>query len=166
MSMRLAFLSWLLSAALAVGCGADDGNSTEAEPQPRPPAAAPPSVSGLEAPPPAWLETQNGSYWLGFSTFCWKGGCADYTAPSCRDGEHVPKIGLRRAELVTAHLGFEPREVMLTYFSETMPPGSDQQTLTAGRDPEWRIEREGAFSLFAIATQGGDASYVGCVTLE
>jgi hypothetical protein len=32
--------------------------------------------------------------------------------------------------------------------------------------PDWRIEREGAFSLFAIAMQGGDASYVGCVTVE
>lgn len=54
----------------------------------------------------------------------------------------------------------------LTYFSETMPAEADQQTLTASRDPEWRIERQGAFSLFAVAAQGGDASYVGCVTLE
>lgn len=147
--MRGGIAVGLVCVALA-GCGGEDDGGVAAPPSgPRP-------SSPAGGPPPAWLETERGSFWLGQSTFCWDGTCADYVAPSC-DSEHVPKIAVRRGELVRAHLGFEPREVSLTYF----PGGA-----SGGTDPAWRVEREGAFSLFAVAKEGGDASYVACLELD
>ena len=131
-------------------------------------AAAPPgepkvAVADLEGPPAAWLETERGSVWLGFSTFCWKTACADYVAPSCAAQRHVPRIVVRRGELVTAHLAFTPRKLTLTYFLDGEPTSEPpHQRLRATKEPAWRVEREGAFSLSAVADAGGDASYVGC----
>ena len=148
--------------ALLAACGSDEPSALETE---REPAAAPrdppPKLSTGDGPPPAWLETGRGSFWLGHSTFCWGGTCADYVAPSC-DSERVPTIAVRPGEHVTAHLGFEPREVSLTLF----PGASSEGRLPGGRDPRWRVEREGPFSLFAVAKEGGDASYVACLELD
>ena len=112
-----------------------------------PPADPTPRLPTPTGPPPAWLETDRGSFWLGHSTFCWK--------------EHVPRIAVSRGELVTAHLGFERRELTLTSF-----PAGKPERITTGGDPVWRVEREGAFSLFAIAKEGGDASYVACFEVD
>jgi hypothetical protein len=63
---------------------------------------------------------------------------------------------------VTAHLGFEPREVSLAFF----PGGASGGRPAGGRDPRWHVERAGAFALFAAAKEGGDASYVACLELD
>lgn len=145
----------MLASLLALAaCGGDDGDGEAA-----PPSGPRPSGPGANGPPPAWLETEGGSFWLGYSTFCWGGTCADYVAPSC-DSEHVPKIAVRRGERVTAHLGFEPREVSLAFF----PSGAQGPELTAS-DPAWDVDRAGAFALFTAPKEGGDASYVGCLEL-
>jgi hypothetical protein len=145
-----------LACVALTACGGDDGNGEAA-----PPSGPRPSGPGANGPPPAWLETEGGSFWLGYSTFCWGGTCADYVAPSC-DSEHVPKIAVRRGERVTAHLGFEPREVSLTFF----PGGESGGQPSGGRNPSWRVERAGAFALFAAPKEGGDASYVACLELD
>ena len=62
---------------------------------------------------------------------------------------------------MTAHLGFEAREVSLTFF----PGGGRGPELTTS-DPAWRVDRAGAFALFTAAKEGGDASYVGCLELD
>jgi hypothetical protein len=126
----------------------------------KPPRAAPPSV-GSSGPPPAWVETARGSFWLAFSTFCWGGRCADYRAPSCGE-RYVPKIRVRRGELVRFHLGFDPREVSVTTFGGS---GASKR-LAAVRNPVWRA-RPGAFAVFALPKRrGGDASYVACATVS
>ena len=153
--MRAAAAIALSCVALAA-CGGDDPGAV-----PAPPSGPRPSTPGTSGPPPAWLQTDEGSFWLGYSTFCWNGTCADYVAPSC-DSAHVPKIPVERGELVTAHLGFEPREVSLAFF----PGGESGGRLAGGRNPAWRVERAGAFALFTAPKEGGDASYVGCFELD
>jgi len=116
-------------------------------------------------PPAAWLETEGGSFWLGYSSYCWETVCADFIAPSCDDPKHTPKTALRRGDLVTAHLEFEPTELGLSYFSATGRPVENQVKLDPTRTPSWRAERDGAFSLFTRA-QGKDASYVACAKFK
>src|SRR6266545_7268618 len=140
------------------------GNRSTSEPasEAAPPATPKPTLAGLsDGPPAAWLETEGGSFWFGYSSYCWKTVCADFIAPSCDDPKHTPAITLRRGEVVTAHLGFEPTEFGLSYFSGTGGPPESQEKLEPTRMPSWRVQRDGAFSLFARA-QRGDASYVAC----
>lgn len=149
-SLQLPMRGLLLSLLLLAGCGGSrDPNASRAP----------------AGPPPAWLETQDGSVALDVSTFCWKSVCADYKAPSCTGAQRARQVSLQRGEWVTAHLGFKPRELTLITFAEPRLPQAKpkQQRLPAVTDPVWRVKREGAFSLFAIAERGGDASYVACV---
>jgi hypothetical protein len=159
-------LTPILVAVLLTGCG---GTAHQARPtsppasQPRPPTTPSPKLTDFSSrPPAAWLETESGSFWLGYSSYCWTTVCADFVPPSCGDTEHTPNITVRRDELVTAHLGFEPTELGLQYPSGSQSPrAQDQRMLELSRSPSWRAELEGAFSLFA-RTKGGDASYVAC----
>jgi hypothetical protein len=80
-------------------------------------------------------------------------------APRCGE-RHTPTLHLRRGETVRFHLGFRPTEAGLTFFGAK--PRFEQHRLERSRTPSWRIERAGAFSLFA-RVKGGDASYVACV---
>lgn len=152
----------LLTALLLAGCG-EDGQRTITTAPPAPPStmptgAAPEAPDG--GPPAAWLETDSGSYWLGFSTYCWTTSCADYITPSC-GAAHVPTLELKKGERVRIHLGFKPKETSLTYFDGIKPV-----VATKFAYPEFTVERAGVFSLFTVAAEGeegGDASYVGCV---
>jgi hypothetical protein len=131
--------------------------------QARPPSAAPPAVDSLEhEPPPAWVETARGVYWLGYSTFCWpRAGCADAIAPSCDDERHVPRIPVRKGELVRFHLGFAPSDVLVS-----MLKGDEAlDRLLSAENPVWRARR-GAFALMAVAMDRGDASYAGCAVVR
>jgi hypothetical protein len=152
----------LLVALLLAGCAEDGKQATPPATTPTvptTPAGAPPE-SPKGGPPPAWLQTESGSHWLGFSTYCWTTSCADYIAPSC-DAEHVPTLELRKGEVVRLHLGFKPKEVSLVYFNGTetfADPKFDY--------PKFTIEREGVFAISAVAAEGedgSDASYVGCI---
>lgn len=142
--------------AVPVPTAPDTGPPTA--PRPRPPRA--------DGPPPAWLETEDGSFWLGYSSYCWGTSCVDFIGPSCHS-EYTPKIGVRRGELVSAHLGFEPSELDLSFHSRKgRPSRAGSIELTLSRTPSWRAEREGAFLLFTRAKHGGDAAYVACVEFE
>jgi hypothetical protein len=71
--------------------------------------------------------------------------------------KHTPTITLRRGEIVTAHLEFEPTELGLSYFSDTTGPPESEEKLEPIRTPSSRADRDGPFSLFT-RTQGGDAA--------
>ena len=169
----------IATGASAVACGtaseAADRPETDATLAPQRPASPPPTVDGMEPPPPAWVELGRDAAWLGYSTFCWASGCADYVAPSCGDARHVPRLRVGRGDLVRVHLGFRAIEVRVSYF----PPDGDaaQQAVEAiDADGEratstvaFRAERAGAFSIFARAGEGqggADASYAGCLVLD
>jgi hypothetical protein len=160
-------LTLILAVIFLTGCGgtATDqaGPTSPPASQPRPPITPKPTLTGFSSrPPAAWLETEAGSFWLGYSSYCWTTACVDFVAPSCGDTEHTPKITVRREELVTVHLGFEPTELALHYLSgNQIPRAEDQRTLELSRSPTWRAERDGPFSLF-VRGKGGDASYVAC----
>jgi hypothetical protein len=137
----------------------------------RPPAAPPgdpPPTAPREPPPPAWIETKRGSFWLGYSTFCWRtSGCVDYVAPSCEaDERSVPKLVLDRGEIVHAHLGFMARDVLLAKVAEGPLERIEPALVPEPDRVVWRVESEGSFHLVAAARRdqgGGDASYVACV---
>jgi hypothetical protein len=162
---RLAALL-LATAVLVGGCGAESDRAgppaTTGAPSPpaaaEPPAEPRPDSSG-EAPPPAWVETEAGSRWLGYSTYCWDTTCADFVAPSCGD-EHVPELAVRPGETLRFHLGFEPAEVSLTVLPDDAATQFDPGELV------WEVTRTGSVMISATAKpgQGGsDASYVGCL---
>jgi hypothetical protein len=100
--MKLALL--LPLAFLGVACG----SSTALHP------LGPAPRHSSSGPPPAWIETQAGSYWLGHSSWCWEHAangnrrinvCADMVAPKCSQ-ESVPNISVAKDETVRAHLGY------------------------------------------------------------
>ena len=163
---------------LLAGCGAAGDTAPDDSPRSAASDAAPPTEPAPEldghlpdGPPPAWLETAAGSFWLGYASYCWDKGCADFIGPSCDDPKHTPKITVRRGETVTAHLGFEPTELALT-----LPPAATRgpaspadadQKLRPTATPSWRVEQGGPVSLFARANvQGRSASYVACLILD
>jgi hypothetical protein len=142
--VRYAFVP-ILAALVAGGCA-----SSKSAP-PRPPKL------GRSGPPPAWVETEHASRWLGYSSYCWRSGrkglCADYVHPSCNDKRHPPTILVHEGETVRFHLGYDPTEVT-----------ANTERLDASRDPRWRVEHGGFLALFTKG-KAGDASYVGCVRL-
>ena len=133
------------------------GSSTTAAPPP----PAPPRAAGT--PPSAWVETERGARWLGYSSYCWRGGlCVDHIAPACDGLSRAPRLPLRRGERLRFHLGFAPREITLAFANAPSKPIK----LVAGRITSWRADRAGAFTLFAAAKGGGDASYVSCIVWQ
>ena len=156
----------LAAAVLAVsgGCGWSglDSGPESADPRhPREPNSPPPEVQpGLTAPPPAWVESERSSRWLGYSSYCWESTCADFVERSCHS-RHVPKIALRRGEVVRFHLGFRPRAVRIAFER----PGGGEKKLEAAQVTSWRVDRAGVVSLSARA-RDGDASYIACIRLR
>ena len=159
----------VLAALALVFLVAACGSASEAESPPSPPASAPPAPApsgpleppptlGADGPPAAWIETEAGAFWLGYSTYCWKTVCADYIAPSCRGGAAVPDIAVRNGEEVRFHLGFEPNSVVLTFFDTNV----EQEELSASATPAWRVQRDGAIAVLSTA-DGRDASYAACL---
>ena len=169
--VELRYLILIGVVVLLAGCGGStqpDATPSTSQPAsgPSPPTSPSPTLTGVsKGPPAAWLETENGTFWLGYSSYCWGTVCADFIGPSCDDPKHTPKIALPRGELVVAHLEFEPTELGLSYFSGTGGPVVSQEKLETSRSPSWRAERDGPFSLFARA-EGRDASYVACVVFK
>jgi hypothetical protein len=128
---------------------------------------APTERSG--GPPPAWIETQAGNQWLGYSTFCWTrhtgkgetGICADAITPTC-DQSQVPHVFVEEGETVRAHLGFTPTEASLLG-GPSLVGGTSALN---GRTMEWKIGEAGVFVVFARSQNGDDASYAGCAVLS
>jgi hypothetical protein len=115
-----------------------------------------------EGPPPAWVETEGGSIWLAYSTYCWDSTC-DFSAPSCGGDPPAPRVELRRGETVRFHLEFDPGEALLRFFPEGGEP--DEVTLDPSPTLTWRADRAGAFT---VLTEGErrHASYAGCAVLR
>ena len=121
----------------------------------------PPSAPDMDrSPPPAWVQTAGGARWLGYSSFCWDGLCADYAGPRCGHA-HTPTLHLTRGEVITFHLAFAPTESGL-YRSLR----ARTKRLELVRNPSWRVRGAGAFTLFVRPKRGGDASYTGCVRFD
>jgi hypothetical protein len=73
----LALLVALVLGTFAGGAGSvEEGSSTVASP----PSAPPPATVPGNAPPPAWVETETGSYWLVYSGYCWGPRCVKHGA--------------------------------------------------------------------------------------
>ena len=121
------------------------------------PAGDPPDA-GSVAPPAAWVDTPAGDRWLGYSTYCWSsegtnpgGMCVDYISPEMR--EDLPKIAVRRGQVVRFELGFAPTSLSLQV-------GTRSYDLRPKQSAAWRVRgRGGVLVLFATADQG-DASFV------
>lgn len=147
--------------SLALVLFAASGSLATGGPSPPAPPGPPQSVG---APPRAWVETERGSRWLGYSSYCWRGGlCVDFVGPSCEDHGHTPRLVLRKGEHVRFHLGFDPRQISLAFSPSATTPAAKPVALTVSRTPSWLANRAGAFTLFAASKGGGDASYVGCI---
>lgn len=159
---------------LLAGCGGSGkpdaaprpASSSPPASKPAPPKAPRPKVTGVpDGPPAAWLETARGSFWLGYSSYCWGRACVDFIPPSCSDPKHTPRLLLRRGERVTAHLSFAPTELGLTLMRPRGSNPTKQRKLRPSSNPSWVVKQTGRFSLFARA-QPGDASYVACIVFR
>jgi hypothetical protein len=140
----------IVAVLLAAGCG---GSGSTGPPSPGAgPREAPPRVPGVRsAPPPAWISTRGGSYWLAFGGYCWSTTCVDPRPAEQRTD--IPEIELRRDELVRFHLRFEPSEVTLRVDAEEYP-------LAAQQAPDWRVEGRGGLSQLTARGKLGSAGYL------
>jgi hypothetical protein len=133
-----------LAPALAAAACLAAGSPAAARP------SAPAPTRGSLSPPAAWVGTAGGDRWLAFSTSCWSAGCIDYIDPEMR--RDLPRIALRRGEVVVFHLGFRPRSLSLRV-------GRRPHSLPASASPSWRVRGGGVAVLQAFARRG-DAAYV------
>ena len=121
------------------------------------PTSQPPSLEGLDSPPPpAWVETPRGTEWMAFGSYCWGTECADMRMPVA---EELPAVRVREGQELVFHLGFEPDALHLRVFSVD---GQEQRyavELPARRNASWRVRGEGVYGLFTDVDSGGDASY-------
>lgn len=158
----------VVAAAALAGCAGSPaapsgGDAPAAEQTSTGPASDPPTVSSVgEQPPPAWVETASGSWWMAYGSYCWDRMCVDMLSPASRDD--LPRVSVRQGEEVTFHLGFDPSRLTLS------SPGANdtpQVPLPAERDVSWAVTRGGVVNLFARAgSPGGDASYSVRLVLE
>lgn len=119
------------------------------------PSAPPPATVPGNAPPPAWVETESGSYWLAYSGFCWGPRCVKVGGLAGPD--ELPPVVAQEGEVVRFHLGFRPRSVWLSVGR------GDARRLEPGRTVTWRVSGAGVLSLLAYAARGapgGSAGYV------
>jgi hypothetical protein len=165
--MRAVLALLLATATLSsVGCGSEPEAADRPEPAADAPTASaepsePPPSLDVDGPPPAWIETGGGSFWLAYSTFCWKTACADYIAPSCADVS-VPQLAVRPNEEVRFHLAFDPKSSLVGFFRGGTPT-MDESDLEPGREPIWTVDRAGPFVLRVTSVEGFDASYAACI---
>lgn len=127
------------------------------------PATAAPQPRETPGPPPVWVETQRGSSWLAFSTFCSRTGCVDYRRHACAGDDRNPTLVVDRGELVRLPLEREqpPRLVLLTLRGQR--ENASPTVVHAGVDPVWRAAEEGAFEIVVLEARLRTASYVGCL---
>ncbi len=143
------------------------GAASLASPARSRPSKPAPHVRGAKvSPPPAWIETASGSYWLAYSSYCWTRGraavCADFIPPPRRVKE-LPRIKHGPGESVRFHLGFKPNTVSIGFFVNGKLGRPTQ--LAARQDPAWRATVGGVLLLQA-RTRGSDASYAAVITFR
>src|SRR5712691_11284051 len=127
------------------------GAASLASPARSRPSKPAPHVRGAKvSPPPAWIETASGSYWLAYSSYCWTqrraAVCADFIPPPLRVKE-LPRIKLRHGESVRFHLSFNPTTVSIGFFVNGKLGRLTK--LTASRDPAWKATAGGILLLQA-----------------
>ena len=121
------------------------------------PTPQPPSLEGLDSPPPpAWVETPRGTEWMAFGSYCWGTECADMRMPVA---EELPTVRVREGEQLVFHLGFEPDALYLRVFTDDGQEQRPPVQLPAQRTVTWRAGGQGILDLFATGQAGGDASY-------
>lgn len=126
------------------------------------PSSTPPTAT---SPPPAWISTSRGDYWL--STF---GGCLDTPGPTpaacptpALPSPMSPRLSLTRGETVRLHFGFVPAatvglRVPLTV--SAFPEGGRSYRLSPFA-PLWRVRGDSGIALVsALSAQNIPASYV------
>ncbi len=167
------FFLALALVVVAVGCGSTPEPPDAREPGTGEPGTiegppswpdGPPPKLDVDGPPPAWIETRAGSFWLAYSTYCWKTVCADYIAPTCTE-PMIPELVVTRDEKVTLHLRFDPKEAGLRRFHDGAVTGQETK-LEPVREPVWVVGRAGPFAVHATSGEGQDASYAGCIRFE
>jgi hypothetical protein len=109
-----------------------------------------PPDAGSAAPPAAWVDTPGADRWLGYSTYCWTTQCADYITPEMRTD--LPRITVRRGQLVRFRLGFRPTTLNLQV-------GDRTYELEARTNAAWRVRGKGGVLVLFATAEGGDASY-------
>lgn len=133
---RVAGLGAACALAAAVGCG-----GAAAKPNQPPPKA--PDVRS--PPPPAWIETKRGDFWLAFSDFCWFTACVDFRQPSERTD--IPRLVVGRGETVRFHLGFSPSRLSIELGRRTF-------ALEPKRDAAWHVRAAGLAVLMSHGSLG------------
>lgn len=112
-----------------------------------------------DTPPPAFVESSTGSYWLRLSNYCLPSICADFAHPSERDD--LPVIVILPGEAVRFHLDLDPAELMVEIVADD---GSISRRVELPAEPssDWRPAEDGAFLLF-VKLDRGDVLYAGRV---
>jgi hypothetical protein len=153
-------LAVVTAGLVLTGCGASGPVTPTGAGAPAEPA---PTVPFAGAPPAAWIETPHGSTWLAYATFCWERGCADAVAPACGE-PYVPDVRVEHGDRVRFHLGFDPQEATLQFFSGDVD-GSEPAKVPLQPDEvlDWTVDREGPVWLSTLAGGGRDASYAACL---
>jgi hypothetical protein len=151
----VAVVRWLVAPALVaaiVFAGTPAGAQT-ADSWPGKPGSPPPSLgAGTKGPPPAWIESKTRSWWLAYSSYCWKTTCADFLPPQGRPD--LPAISVRRGLPLRLHLGFRPRQLSISV-------NGKQTRLAAAQVAQFKPSGSGIVIVSARpAAGGGDASYV------
>jgi hypothetical protein len=141
---------------VSAGGGAENAVVTQRAAPAERPSALPPLIGGRNAPPPAWVETERGSFWLTYSGYCWAIRCVKEGGVMLDSA--VPRIVVRRGEVVRFHLGFQPRHVTLAVGPARSIRPEPARTLS------WRVDRGGVVSLLAYSARGeapaGSVGYV------
>jgi hypothetical protein len=153
----LALLVALVLGFFPSGADSVEGSSRAAEP----PSTPPPATVPGNAPPPAWVETESGSYWLVYSGYCWGPRCVKHGAVLL--DVKVPRVQVRRGEVVRFHLGFQPRRVTLSFDRGRIVRLRPERTMS------WRVERGGIAYLQTYTARGekpaGSVGYAAVFTL-
>lgn len=106
------------------------------------PRSRPPAAPTRPAPPPVWVEARSGDRWLAFGSYCWSAGgratCFDPLPPEAR--KDIPRIVLRRGEIVRFHLGSRPRALGLSI-------GRQIFTLPRVAAPRWHVDGKSGIAL-------------------
>jgi hypothetical protein len=141
----------LFAAGLAALAGA-----ARADARPAPPAPDRPEI----APPPAWIETAEGDFWLAYSSYCWTtrtgGICADYIDPRLR--KDLPRLVVHRGEHVRIFVAVVPDEVSVAIGGRAVP-------VARSRVLELRVRRGGLLEL-AYFHRKGDARFAARLVLK
>jgi hypothetical protein len=146
---------WLLLGVVLAGLALLAPAHAAARPAPPAPERPP------GAPPRAWIETGRAERWLAYSSYCWfststSGLCADYIDPGRRND--LPRIAVRRGELVHIYLAFVPTESYVTIANRLV-------SVERSRVIDLRV-RAGGVLVVHVYARNGDASWVARLVLR